>query len=773
MSGDLQAVLRAILLDPEARDDGVAAGASYGKLREPMLRFAAWARAFGATSPGDAWAIGDTADPATRLGQSPLRCADGLQLLPSRLRAAEQRARAGRAWSRPSSRSPTSRRSPATSTSCSALVADGIGDVRANYAALLALAADCGGAARRAEPRARRRPARAGDAGIAASSALDTIAAAHRRRPPQPHLRRAGCWSLAAPEYHGPEMSASPDGHDMTASASRRAFLHRAAALSLAGGAAPWALNLAAIGEAAAADRHRLQGAGLRLPVRRQRLRQHARALRPASYALYRASRPTLAYARGSLARRRCSARASRCRAAANTRSRRSSRRCCRSSMPGRWRSLLNVGTLVQPTTKAQYTGAVGAAAAQALLAQRPAVLLAVEPARGRDVGLGRAHRRPVRQSGNGNATFTCVNVSGNAVFLSGADARCSTRCRQQRLGGPDRDQARRCSARRHARTRCAPSSRASRTHLFEDEHARVTSRSIDANESLTAALAGGAGAADGLPDRQQPGRPAEDRRAHDRQRRRARREAAGVLRLARRLRHPRRAVDDASRADDAGRRRDLARSTRRPIELGVANQVTTFTASDFGRTLVGNGNGSDHGWGSMHFVLGGAVRGGRYFGTRAGDRQQRPRRRRPGPAAADAPRSTRWPRPSAPGSALRRRPAGRAAQPLALERVSPQPRVRLSDGVQLPTSGSGNGQQSEAFRSFDVRGATMKHRRERRRRAGADHARATDAAARRRRSGPARNGHLPNEALPVPTGAKPPKSSAGMTQCEVRCSRS
>ena len=50
--------------------------------------------------------------------------------------------------------------------------------------------------------------------------------------------------------------------------------------------------------------------------------------------------------------------------------------------------------------------------------------------------------------------------------------------------------------------------------------------------------------------------------------------------------------------------------------ELGVANQVTTFTASDFGRTLSSNGNGSDHGWGGHHFVLDGAVQGGRFFGT-------------------------------------------------------------------------------------------------------------------------------------------------------------
>ena len=51
-------------------------------------------------------------------------------------------------------------------------------------------------------------------------------------------------------------------------------------------------------------------------------------------------------------------------------------------------------------------------------------------------------------------------------------------------------------------------------------------------------------------------------------------------------------------------------------IELGVAQDVTAFTASDFGRTFPTNGSGSDHGWGSHQFVLGGAVQGGRLFGT-------------------------------------------------------------------------------------------------------------------------------------------------------------
>ena len=50
--------------------------------------------------------------------------------------------------------------------------------------------------------------------------------------------------------------------------------------------------------------------------------------------------------------------------------------------------------------------------------------------------------------------------------------------------------------------------------------------------------------------------------------------------------------------------------------ELGVHEQVTTFTTSDFGRTLTSNGRGSDHGWGGHHIVMGGAVRGGRTYGS-------------------------------------------------------------------------------------------------------------------------------------------------------------
>jgi uncharacterized protein (DUF1501 family) len=49
--------------------------------------------------------------------------------------------------------------------------------------------------------------------------------------------------------------------------------------------------------------------------------------------------------------------------------------------------------------------------------------------------------------------------------------------------------------------------------------------------------------------------------------------------------------------------------------QIGAQNQVTTFTSSDFGRTYNTNGDGSDHGWGSHHFLMGGAVQGGDIYG--------------------------------------------------------------------------------------------------------------------------------------------------------------
>jgi uncharacterized protein (DUF1800 family) len=68
--GDLRAVVRAVLLDTEARNDTAAqSSTTFGKVREPVMRFTAFARAFGFSSPSDAWAIQDTTPATTHLGQ--------------------------------------------------------------------------------------------------------------------------------------------------------------------------------------------------------------------------------------------------------------------------------------------------------------------------------------------------------------------------------------------------------------------------------------------------------------------------------------------------------------------------------------------------------------------------------------------------------------------------------------------------------------------------------------------------------------------------------
>ena len=71
--GDMRAVIRAILLDDEARAPAGLTAPGFGKLREPMLRLVQWGRTFGLESARGSWKIGDLSDPGSRLGQSPLR----------------------------------------------------------------------------------------------------------------------------------------------------------------------------------------------------------------------------------------------------------------------------------------------------------------------------------------------------------------------------------------------------------------------------------------------------------------------------------------------------------------------------------------------------------------------------------------------------------------------------------------------------------------------------------------------------------------------------
>jgi uncharacterized protein (DUF1800 family) len=139
--GNLKAVVRAILLDVEARNDAIAGTSTEGKLREPIMRLTGWARAFGASSPSGTWPIGDTSSSSTRLAQSPGRSQSvfnffrpGYTPPNSAIAAAGLVAPEFQITNEPSV--------VAYVNYMAAIVANGSGDVRADYTAVAALAGD-------------------------------------------------------------------------------------------------------------------------------------------------------------------------------------------------------------------------------------------------------------------------------------------------------------------------------------------------------------------------------------------------------------------------------------------------------------------------------------------------------------------------------------------------------------------------------------------------------------------------------------------------------
>jgi hypothetical protein len=140
----MQAVLRAILLDTEARDDTTAlASNNGGKLREPIMRLTNWARAYGVTSPSNAWAIGDTSSTSQRLGQSPGRSPSVFNFFrPGYTPPNTAIATAGLVA--PEFQITDEQSVVGYINFMYRLVSSGIGDVKADYTAIQALATDSG-----------------------------------------------------------------------------------------------------------------------------------------------------------------------------------------------------------------------------------------------------------------------------------------------------------------------------------------------------------------------------------------------------------------------------------------------------------------------------------------------------------------------------------------------------------------------------------------------------------------------------------------------------
>ncbi len=396
---------------------------------------------------------------------------------------------------------------------------------------------------------------------------------------------------------------------------SRRAFLQRASALSMAGAAAPWALNLAAMAEASAAN---ASGYKALVCVFLYGGNDYANTLVPYdadNYAKYQQLRPTLALARDALTATVLNPAAVPLDAAGFAHQYAFAPELA-PLIPifnaGRLGVMLNVGTLVQPTTKLQYTNKSVKLPPKLFSHNDQQSVWQSSLPEGATSGWG-GRMGDLFESSNAKATFTCVNVAGNAVFMSGrsvAQYQVSTNGSVALAGVKNA---------LFGSSACSTALRTlvtqPRTHLLENEINRVSKRAIDANDTLSAALAATPALATVFPAGNSLG---------DQLKMVARMiSAAPALGAKRQVffvslggfdTHDALATDHPVLMGKLGGA--LSAFDAAMTELGVSDKVTSFTASDFGRTLTGNSNGSDHGWGSMHMVMGGAVKGQRFYGT-------------------------------------------------------------------------------------------------------------------------------------------------------------
>ncbi len=392
----------------------------------------------------------------------------------------------------------------------------------------------------------------------------------------------------------------------------RRAFLQRMGNLSLAGVAAPWALNLASIGEAAAFTATDYKALVCIFMYGGNDFGNTIVPFDNANYAKYQAIRVGIATAQNTLVGLTPVATAA--------------------PLPfglqyalapqlsplkplfdtGKLAVQLNVGTLVEPTTLAQYN-AKSVALPPKLFSHndQQSVWQASQP-EGAVQGWG-GRIGDMALSNNARSLFSCISVTGNSVFLAGQDAlqyQLSTNGAIPVTGikSPLYGSSIASAALNTLMTQA-------RSQTLENEYNAISKRSIGAEATVNDALG-----------RVGPFKTANFNATNP---------------LAMQLQVVAKTI--AARGDLGAKRqvffvslggfdnhdflvRDqpgllanvadaMASFYRATEDLGIQNSVTTFTASDFGRTFASNGDGSDHGWGGHHFVLGGAVKGQQFYG--------------------------------------------------------------------------------------------------------------------------------------------------------------
>ncbi len=297
-----------------------------------------------------------------------------------------------------------------------------------------------------------------------------------------------------------------------------------------------------------------------------------------------------------------------------------------------------NVGPLVMPTSKTQYAQ---------LSHPKPRNLFSHNDQQntwqsfkpeGATIGWG-GRLADLLASQNSQSVFTSISASGNAVWLSGQ----SVRQYQIGLNGPIRlgaDSAglvHGSAVLAQSLDRVVSATRGG--HPMEADLAAVSKRAIEAELALRTALKPADHAWFGTATGGAYNSASDPRLMYDSP-------ATGgkaVNNLAQQLQIVARMIDASGNAGVGAKRQvffvslggfdthdrqnrshaDLLAKLSHAMDyfdntlsaMGALNKVTTFTASDFGRSFTSNGDGTDHGWGGHHFVMGGAVKGGDVYG--------------------------------------------------------------------------------------------------------------------------------------------------------------
>ena len=283
---------------------------------------------------------------------------------------------------------------------------------------------------------------------------------------------------------------------------------------------------------------------------------------------------------------------------------------------------LANAGPLVVPLTRADYVAnikprpkAIGSHNDQQSTWQ------ALGP-EGAKVGWG-GRLGDLMAAGNNNTVFTSISVSGNAVFSAGDTVF------QYQVGGNGATQINSLSGSLFGSSTAAATLRTIVTsgnqHVFANEYAAIVKRSVEAQANFQTAFAGATALAP-----TQYVQPSNNQLTNN--------GLASQLQTVARIIGARAGLGakrqvffvsmggfDTHDNQNPNQADLLARISHAlgyfdTALAGLAggdmrNNVTLFTASDFGRTLTSNGDGTDHGWGGHHFVSGGAVNGGDIYG--------------------------------------------------------------------------------------------------------------------------------------------------------------